>query len=126
MTVRAENPSDVDRLLFEAYNRGDLDAMVSLYRPDCRLVTRDGVQDGPEAARAFLGGLVALKGKVTWSEAYAVPAGDTAMVSSRWSVAFKDADGSARTLAGTSVVVVRKDAAGWRYLIDHPFGGGAG
>ncbi|MGE0715663.1 MAG: nuclear transport factor 2 family protein [Alphaproteobacteria bacterium] len=124
--ARAETPSDVDRLLFEAYNRGDLDGMVALYHQNCRVVTPDGVKEGTAAARAFLGGLVDLKGKVSWTEAYAVAAGDTGMVSSRWSVAFKGPDGSNQTLAGTSVVVVTKGADGWKYLIDHPFGGGVG
>ena len=62
----ATTPEQIHRLFEEAFNAGDLDALMELYEPDAALIAQPGsVAHGSEQARAALQGFLALKGRIT-------------------------------------------------------------
>jgi uncharacterized protein (TIGR02246 family) len=121
----ATTPEAAHRLFVDAFNAGDVEALVALYEPDAVLCnsagqTMAGLPAIREAYRAFL----ASKPRITLRTKYAIPLGDLALLRSQWTIAGIDPSG--RPLEPTehsSVEIVRRQADGtWRYVIDHPFG----
>jgi hypothetical protein len=61
-TVPAQRPDDCDRLFGDHLNAGDLEGLMALYEPGCRLVRRDGsVAVGHVEIRVVLGRLVEMR-----------------------------------------------------------------
>src|SRR4029434_2596329 len=58
----ATDPGDLDRLFAEYLNAGDLEGLMTLYEPGCRLVRRDrSVAAGHDEIRVMLGRLVGMR-----------------------------------------------------------------
>jgi ketosteroid isomerase-like protein len=118
-------PEDAHRLFAEAFNAGDLDALVALYEPEAQLVSRhDQVRVGPDAIRNTLKEFLALRGKISLDTCYAFEAGDIALLRSRWNVVGTGPDGKLLEMQGNGIEVLRRRSDGtWQFIIDHPFGG---
>ncbi len=104
----------------DAFNGGDVDALVALYADDACLVEADGtVARGRDSIRAVWDGLVALNGQMSMTTRYCVEVGDCALLSNAWRFT-----SDAMTFKSVSAeVATRGKDGGWRYLIDHPTGG---
>jgi SnoaL-like protein len=64
--MAATTPEQIHRLFEEAFNAGDLDALMELYEPSAALIAQPGsVAHGNEQMRAALQGFLALKGRIT-------------------------------------------------------------
>jgi uncharacterized protein (TIGR02246 family) len=124
--VSATTPEALHRLWAEGVNRGDLDALDTLYEPDAAFVTKPGtVVSGRAAIREANAGLLALKPRATLELLTSVCAGDLALLVSRWSLAGTGDDGAPVTVAGQTSDVARRQADGtWRFAIDNPWGDG--
>ena len=120
----ARTPEEVNRLLLDAMNAGDLDALVALYEPQATLSPQPGTfVTGAAAIRAALGAFVAAKPKMALTSKTIAQSGDIAMTSGRWELKGTGPDGKPMAMAGQSVEVVRRQADGtWRYVIDNPWG----
>ncbi len=117
----AQEPEDLDRLFGEALNRGDLDAIMTLYEPDAAMPEQSGnVAVGTDALRASIGGFVAMKPQIDLKVEKVVQAGDIALVYSKWSM-----EAGGQKMEGKGREVARRQPDGtWLFLIDDPFGGG--
>ena len=123
----AHKPEECDLLLFEALDRGDVDAAVALYEPNASYVLDSGqIITGRAAIRAVAQSYVAFKPKFTVEVKAAIQSGngDLALTGTAWSVTGSDAEGNPFTAGGKSTEVVRYQPDGtWLFVIDHPHGG---
>jgi uncharacterized protein (TIGR02246 family) len=122
-------PDDLNHAWADAFNAGDLPRLMEMYEPDAVLVPGPGADplQGHDAIEAALEQFLALRGRLRFTPRHWLVAGELAL----GSIAFvmddgHDADGHPVDLRGTTAEVVRRQADGtWKYVIDHPFGGGA-
>src|SRR4051794_35769490 len=110
---------ELHRRVEEAFNLGDVDALVALYEDDAQMVRDDGgVAIGLDAIRDIWTGFVALGGRISMETRFAVEQDDVALLSNRW-----EFSGAGMTLTATTAEVARRGSDGiWRYAIDNPFG----
>ena len=121
----AREPEQLHGLFEQAFNAGDIAALMALYEPDAALIPQPGVTVQGSAAigdalRWFLdrGGHIALDSKLV------VRVGDLAYLSNRWSLTGATMpDGSVAELGATTAEVARRQADGsWLYVIDNAWG----
>jgi uncharacterized protein (TIGR02246 family) len=105
---------------------GDLDGLVELYEPDAAFTPRPGeAVSGRDAIREALLPFLALEPRMTGEIERVLLAGETALVTNRWSLTGTEPGGSPIELAGVSADVLRRRADGsWGIAIDDPWGGG--
>ena len=122
--MTAITPEQIHRLFEEAFNAGDLDALMELYEPDAALIAQPGsVAQGGEQARAALQGFLALKGRITLDTRLVVTVGELAYLSNSWSLHGTGPDGNPVVLGATTAEVARRQGDGsWRYVIDNAWG----
>jgi ketosteroid isomerase-like protein len=97
-----KSPEACDLLFFEHVNAGDLDALLSLYEPTCRMVKRDGsVAQGHAEIREVLGRVIAIRARMTGEIVKVVAGDEVAMVYNDW-----QPDGT------------------WRFILDDPYARG--
>jgi uncharacterized protein (TIGR02246 family) len=120
----ATTPEQIHRLFEEAFNAGDLDALMELYEPDAALIAQPGsVAQGGDQARAALQGFLALKGGITLDTKLVVTVGELAYLSNSWSLHGTGPDGNPVVLGATTAEVARRQGDGnWRYVIDNAWG----
>ena len=105
---------------------GDIDAMVELYEPDATFAPQPGEEvTGRDAIRDALAAFLAVKPRMTGRIEKVLCAGDTALVSNRWTLSGTAPDGSAVEMGSTSADVLRRRSDGsWGIVIDDPWGTG--
>jgi uncharacterized protein (TIGR02246 family) len=109
---------DIHRLVQDAFNAGDTDALVALYEEDAAMATSDGTfVKGRDAIREQWSGFVALGGNIQMSTRYAVVVGETALLSNEWNFTGAGMEFSSRT----AEVARRQPDGTWKYVIDHPY-----
>ena len=130
--MAAGTPEEVHRLWTQAFDEGDVDALVALYEPSATLVFRPGEEParGTEAIREALDGFLSMfEGKPKFDLRFgkAFEAGeDLALVLSTWTMSGSAKDGTPIEMTGQTADVVRRQADGsWRVAIDNPFGDAA-
>src|SRR5689334_2968213 len=113
------DPGDLHHRVEEAFNRGDVEALVTLYEPNARMVRDDGsVATGTAAIREIWSGFVALGGRIQMTTRFVVEQGDVALLSNTWTF-----EGAGMTFSASTAEVARRSSDGaWRYVIDNPFG----
>jgi uncharacterized protein (TIGR02246 family) len=109
---------------FDAFNRGDLEAVVAMYEPQAILVAQPRqVVEGHAAIREALIGFLAMQATLTADRKSLVIAGDVALSVVRWTLNGKGPDGAPVRMEGTTSDVLRKQADGrWLFVIDNPWG----
>jgi uncharacterized protein (TIGR02246 family) len=119
----ATGPADVDRLLGERLNAGDVDGVVALYEPTAVLLHEDGTAVvGQEAIRKAYEPLAAGKPTIDMGSYRVVTSDDLATVSHDWSAVATGADGKRVSATGAASEVVRRQPDGtWRFVIDDPY-----
>ena len=123
MVVR--KPEEVHLRFAEAFNSGNLEALVTLYEAQARVVPEPEQQPvvGIQAIRETFQSFLALKGQIQMETRYVIHAGDIALLRAQWRLAATGADGQPIEMTHNSTEVVRRQPDGtWRYIIDHPFG----
>jgi uncharacterized protein (TIGR02246 family) len=121
----ARKPEDVDLLVIEALNAGEVEAALALYERDATFVPEPGkLAAGLEAIREALNQFLAYKPRLTIEVSQVAESGDLALLCSSWTLKGTAPDGSAVELAGQGAEVVRRQADGtWKFVIDNPFAG---
>ncbi len=116
----AHKPEDCDLLFMEAFNKSDLEGLVSLYEADAAFVQeRGGVVKGSAAIREIMQGFFAFKLNFT-IEATATENGEIALLNSHWKLSGTDPDGKAVSMSGNGTEVVRRQPDGsWKFIIDN-------
>ncbi len=123
--MAARTPIETHQQFEQAFNAGDLQALMGLYEPEALLIPQPGTPPvkGTEAIRSALAGFLALKGKVALETEHVVQCGDIALLRAAWRLTGTGSDGKPVEMAHGSAEVVRRQSDGtWRYVIDHPFG----
>jgi uncharacterized protein (TIGR02246 family) len=118
------DPNTMSRAFVDAVNASNMEALLNLYEPNAKYVTRSGtIVEGRDALRETFARLVAAKGRMHIENAYCVVNGDVALVRARWRFSGTGKDDKPVESHGESAEVLRRGPDGaWRYLIDHPFG----
>ena len=115
--MRATIPQDVHPIFLDAFNRGDVDALVALYEPNALLVTGNGPTLGHDAIRKAYEKIVAHGAHMELTTQTVLEFGDgLAMLHASWTY---HRGGSA--WPGLSTEVVRRQPDGsWLFVIDEP------
>lgn len=122
--MTAVKPEDCHRLIAEAITAHDLEAVLSLYEPDAKLVPEPGAEPvSGDALKKAHQGFIALKPTMTVKTESVIETDDIALLKSSWTVIGSAPDGSAVEMSHRGTEVVRRQPDGsWRYIIDNPFG----
>jgi len=117
-------PEGALQAFFQAFNQGDIEAVMALYEPQPVLVAQPGrVAEGQAAVREALNAFLAMKPTLTPQRNFTVTAGDLALSIVKWTLKGTGQDGQPIRMKGTSTDVVRKQADGrWLFVIDNPWG----
>jgi len=120
----AKTPQELQSLFVNAFNSGDLDALLALYEPNAALATQSGVtQVGTEKLGDSFRTVIGMKGKMAIDTTYAVETDGIALLRGSWSMESMTPVGKAVTMKGHSIEVARRQPDGsWLFVIDHPFG----
>jgi ketosteroid isomerase-like protein len=90
-------PDDMPRAFTQAFNSGDIDALMALYEPETVLVPGPGqTVTGLAAAREALQGFLGLKGTINLELKRVLATGDIALLSSAWTLNGTGPDGLKR------------------------------
>ena len=119
----AREAADVQQEFLQAFNAGDIEALMALYEPEAAFVPEPGqIATGIAAIRDVLNGFLRLKGNLERTKYNVVPAGDLALLHGEWVLRHTDADGKPAEMTMRTSEVARRQADGsWRYVIDNPF-----
>jgi uncharacterized protein (TIGR02246 family) len=121
----ATEPEQIHRLFEQAFNAGDIDALMALYEPDAALVPQPGVTaEGSAAIRESLEWFLDRRGRITLDTKLVVRVGDLAYLANRWSLSGGTMpDGTPAELGATTAEVARLQPDGtWLYVIDNAWG----
>ena len=119
----AMKPAELHSLFTQAFNTGDVEALLDLYEPEAIFIPEPGqTAKGREAIREALAPFFALELPLTIETASAVETDDgLALLEAAWSACGTAADGSEVDLSGRSSEVARRQPDGrWLYIIDDP------
>jgi len=120
-----QKPEDAHRLFVEAFNSGDVEAVVALYEPNAITFDKDSKPvHGTAKIREAISGFLAMKPHITLTTRDVYRSRELAMLRSSWEMTFTGPDGKPVHIAHRSAEVVRLQKDGrWLYVIDNPFGG---
>lgn len=116
-------PEQIHQLFAEHHNAGNVDALVDLYDEHAAYVSQTGqVINGKNAIRDALGGLLTLKGKLSFETRYAIQSGNVALLSAKWHLHGVGPDGAVVEMRGQTAEVVQLQSDGrWLFVVDQPF-----
>jgi uncharacterized protein (TIGR02246 family) len=122
MTTQPEN---VHPALCDAFNAGDLDAVLALYDPEAVYVIKPGrVTQGRAELRAAMERNLALRGRLAITPQSFTPAGNVVLVLGSFTLAGQRHDGTALERTARFADVLRRQGDGrWLIAVDNPFGG---
>jgi ketosteroid isomerase-like protein len=111
----------------DAFNAGDLAALMSTYEDGAIIVPGPGADPlhGHDAIADALSSFLALGGTLRYTPRHWLVQDDIAFSSIAFTLdGGTSADGNRVDLHGITTEVLRRQADGtWKYVIDHPFGG---
>ena len=119
-------PEDLYPALSEAYNTGDLEALVSLYDPKAVFVIKPGrVTESPAGLRGAMQHLVALRGRLTVNPRTFIRSDDLALVLGTFTLSGRRGDGTPFDRTSRFADVLRRQPDGrWLIAVDNPYGDG--
>jgi uncharacterized protein (TIGR02246 family) len=116
----AHSPAEIHTLFRDAFNLGDVEALIALYEPDAILVVGGEIVSGREKIRRAYENILLGRGRITLETRSVIesPQG-FAVLHGAWTVDRATEDGLTR---GLSTEVVRRQSDGtWLFAIDNPF-----
>ena len=121
----ARTPLEAVELLDEAFNRGDLEAILDFYEDEATIVVEPGrLATGKAELRAtFEWILSSMKGIARQEKTHVIEAGDLALFTSRWTYSGATLDGASVDRESYASVVLRRHSdGGWRVVVDNSWG----
>ena len=121
----ATEPEQMHPLFEQAFNAGDIEALMALYEPDAALVPQPGaIAEGAAAIRESLRWFLDRGGSIALDTKLVLRVGDLAYLANRWALTGGTMpDGSPAELGATTAEVARRQADGtWLYVIDNAWG----
>jgi|SRR5215472_430299 len=118
-------PRDLHEALSEAYNAGDLEALLSLYEPRAAFVVEPGHVTRSEAdLRTALQHLLALRGRLTIDPQTFIGSDDLVLVLGTFTLSGHRRSGTQFERTSRFVDVLRRRPNGrWLLAVDNPYGG---
>lgn len=118
------DPLKVIELLDEAFNRGDVEAILGFYEDGAVVVVEPGrLATGKAELRGMFEWMVANKGVVRQEKTHVIEAGDIALFTSKWTFTGVGVDGRDISRESYASAVLRKGADGnWRLVVDNAWG----
>jgi len=113
----ARIPLDVHNLFLDAFNRGDVAALVALYEPNALLVTGNGAALGHDAIRKAYEKIVAGGAHMELTTQTVLEfGGGLAVLHANWTYH----RGGSRSAGLSTEVVCRQPDGSWLFVIDEP------
>jgi uncharacterized protein (TIGR02246 family) len=118
----AHQPDELHTLFAHAFNRGDVDELLTLYEPNATIVVGGEPVTGHDRVRAALVRWLQAGGKMILSTRAVIRGPDRLVVlHGAWVIASPGASDSAPVRRGLSTEVARQQSDGtWRFVIDNP------
>jgi uncharacterized protein (TIGR02246 family) len=123
--MNARSPLELVELLDEAFDRGDIEAILDFYEEGAVMVLEPGrLAAGKEELRtAFEWMLANIKGTAHQERTHVIEAGDIALFTSKWSFSGRTLDGAAVSRESYASVIMRRSTEGkWRIVVDNSWG----
>ena len=123
MNVRT--PLELVEQLDEAFNRGDIEAILDFYEEGAVIVVEPGnlARGKEELRRVFEWILTSIKGTAHQERTHVIEAGEIALFTSKWRFTGRTLDGTDASRESYASVVMRRSAGGeWRIVIDNSWG----
>ncbi len=119
----ATEPGDVQQDFLQAFNAGDITALMAVYEPGAAFVAEPGqVVTETTGIRDALNGFLSMKGTLSLKKQTVVAAGDIALLHGEWDLQGTGPDGNPVEMTMRTSEVVRRQANGsWLYVIDNPY-----
>jgi uncharacterized protein (TIGR02246 family) len=121
----ARSPLEVVELLDEAFNRGDIEAVLDFYEDGATMVVEPGrlAAGKPELRRVYEWIFSNIKGAAKQEKTHVIEAGDIALFTSKWSFSGMTMDGNSVSRDSYASVIMRKQGDGeWRIAVDNSWG----
>jgi uncharacterized protein (TIGR02246 family) len=121
----AREPEQMHGLFEQAFNAGDIEALMALYEPDAALVPQPGaIAEGSAAIRESLRWFLDRAGRISLATKLVLRVGELAYLANHWSLTGGTMpDGSPAELGATTAEVARRQPDGtWLYVIDNAWG----
>ena len=118
-----QDPGQHHQAFQDAFNRGDIEALLALYAPDAIVVSEPGHEvSGKAGIRAFLEELLSMERTATIETRSVVVVGDIALTRGKWALRGTGADGQPLEMGGDNAEVSRRQPDGtWLSIIDNPW-----
>ena len=122
-TALPDNPEDWPRVFERHLNAGDLDAVIALYEPQARFVSRSGeILVGHDQIRKVLGGMIAAKTRLHSQVIKAVIVGEIAQLSTDFEGTTVDDSGKTVPIHKAIDVLRRQRGGAWKLIVGNPNG----
>ena len=117
------DPSQAHQAWGDAFNRGDVEALLALYAPDAILVAQPGQQvSGKEGIRAAMEVSWPRRGRSRSETRSVVVVEDIALTRGRWTLRGTGPDGQPMEMGGDNAEVWRRQPDGtWLTIVDDPW-----
>jgi uncharacterized protein (TIGR02246 family) len=124
--MKNESPLDVVEKLDAAFNRRDLDAVLSFYEDEATMVVEPGkIISGKSALKRVFEKIFSFNGVAKQQKMQVIEAHDIALFISRWTLSNQTTDENIEDQEFYATCVFRKNSDGkWRLVIDNSFGPG--
>ena len=121
--MSVQDPNQAHQAWGDAFNRGDIEALLALYAPDAVLVAQPGQQvSGTEAVRGALEGFLSLKGTMTLETRSVVVGEGIALTRGHWALQGTGPDGQPLDMGSDSAEVWQRQPDGtWLTILDDPW-----
>jgi uncharacterized protein (TIGR02246 family) len=119
-----DKPEDWPRVFEQHLNTGDLDAVITLYQPEARFVTKSGeTLVGRDQIRKVLGGLIEARARLHSRVVKAVTVGDIAQLYTDFEGTMNDDSGKTVAIRHPAIEILGRQPDGtWKLIIGEPNG----